>query len=102
MLDSLNKAIYAAENASQLTRAAYQLTLADELMTPAYMDSSETSKVLRVYELLRTHDTAGTLLRILIDELDRLTAALDELQSTESKRRTATATEKTAGGAEQC
>lgn len=86
MLEPLNKASVSAERARCLLSAIYDLTSADDCFSVDFLDRTKpqhTEHLLRVYGLLRTHDTAAGLLRIMLDELDSLTANLDELERAE-------------------
>ncbi len=77
--------------------AIYDLTSADVCVSVDFLDRTKpqhTEHLLQVYELLRTHDTAAGLLRIMLDELDSLTANLDELERAEIQSPKSTTPEK--------
>lgn len=65
------------EKARSIAKAAAELMLSDELIDADDIDSKDEKRQLSVWEVLRTHNTCGSLLHVLLDLFDRMDAELD-------------------------
>ena len=63
--------------ARSLAKAAAELMQADEIFSTSDLHTNDQQKQLRLWDLLRLHDTCGSLLFSLIDIFDRVDGQLD-------------------------
>lgn len=72
---------YLIENAQGITAALYELTLCDELMNTEDMNTHNTERMLKVWELLRLHDASSSLVCVLRDTLQSIHKAIEAIDA---------------------
>lgn len=71
------------EKARHMTRAAAELMQADSLISCNDLHDGDEQKQLKIWDLLRTHDTCASLLFSLLDIFDRLDTEIDGAEQDE-------------------
>lgn len=79
--DALCDLAYLNDNAKGLAKSLYELGLCDDLMEPEDMSSHDEKRILKVYELLRLHNTSSRLVCVLSDTLDSIQEAIERLDA---------------------
>ncbi len=72
---------YLNDNAQGLAKSLYELGLCDDLMNPEDAHSRDEKRMLKVYELLRLHNTSSRLVCVLSDTLDSIREAIERLDA---------------------
>lgn len=70
--DALCNLAYLIDNAQGLAKALFELTLCDDLMNPEDMNTHNTERMLKVWELLRLHNASSRLVCVLSDTLNSI------------------------------
>lgn len=79
--DSLCALFYEIDNAQGLAKSIFELALADDLMHPEDSNSdASTDRKLKVWELLRLHNTSSRLVCVMIDTLASIEKHLIDLE----------------------
>lgn len=79
--DALCNLLYLSDNAQGIVAALYELTLCDDLMNPEDMNTHDTERMVKVFDLLRLHDASSRLVCVLTDTLksiDKEIVRIDE------------------------
>lgn len=84
--DALCDLAYLSDNAQGLAKSLYELGLCDDLMSPEDAYSRDEKRVLKVYELLRLHDTSSRLVCVLSDTLDSIREAIERLDAATTEK----------------
>lgn len=74
--DRLDTLTELTEKARHIVTAAAELMLSDELLDAGDLNSESEEKQLKIWDLLRMHNTCGSLLHTLLDVFDRIDAEL--------------------------
>lgn len=78
-LDNLIRISASADEAKSLAKAISEMSQADACFSPADLDSKDMTIAMNLYELLRLHNTCGSLMHMLIERLESLCGELDAL-----------------------
>lgn len=84
--DALCNLAYLIENAQGLAKALFELTLCDDFMNPEDMDTHNTERMLKVWDLLRLHDTSSSLVRVLSDTLKSIEKEIERIDEATTEK----------------